>query len=136
MPEMMLCFDRCCRMFEFKTMIPVYKDLIVGIKDYDLVSADDKIGETTIDLENRYLTKFRAIVGLPQTYCLSGPCQWRDSRKPTEILDQFCSSHLHSTPVYESDETLRIADKVYRLATFGTLQLSVILRLRCCKAVK
>jgi hypothetical protein len=38
------------------------------IKDYDLLSTDDVIGETTIDLENRFLTKYRATVGLPKTY--------------------------------------------------------------------
>jgi len=36
--------------------------------DYDLIGKDDKIGETVVDLENRFLTKFGAICGLPQTY--------------------------------------------------------------------
>ena len=37
--------------------------------DYDLIGKDDKIGETVVDLENRFLSKFGAICGLPQTYC-------------------------------------------------------------------
>lgn len=38
------------------------------VMDYDLVSADDLIGETVIDLENRLLSLRHAIVGLPATY--------------------------------------------------------------------
>ena len=49
-------------------MIPLDKDLKVRVKDYDLVSSDDLIGETVIDLENRFLTKLRATCGVPQTY--------------------------------------------------------------------
>ena len=57
-------------MFELKVSLPKEKDLHVRIKDYDLLSNDDTIGETIVDLENRYLTRARATVGLPQTYCM------------------------------------------------------------------
>ena len=57
-------------MFEVKATLPVDKDLIVRIRDYDFASQDDTIGETVVDLENRFLTKCRATVGLPQTYCV------------------------------------------------------------------
>ena len=57
-------------MFEIKATIPIVKDLYIRIKDYDLFGTDDVIGETVIDLENRFLTKFRAICGLPKTYCV------------------------------------------------------------------
>ena len=55
-------------MFEIKATLPLEKDLVISIKDYDMVSSDDVIGETTIDLENRLLTKHRGTVGLPETY--------------------------------------------------------------------
>jgi len=56
-------------MFELKTALPIHKDLNIRIKDYDLLGSDDVIGETVIDLENRFLSKHRATVGLPKTYC-------------------------------------------------------------------
>ncbi len=57
------------RMFELKATLPMDKDLVLRVKDYDLIGTDDVIGETVIDLENRFLSKFRAMCGLPQTYC-------------------------------------------------------------------
>lgn len=56
-------------MFEINTLLPVHKDLIVRVKDYDIISSDDVIGETVIDLENRYLSKHRATCGIPLSYC-------------------------------------------------------------------
>ena len=56
-------------MFEIKARLPVEKDLYIRIKDYDLIGTDDVIGETVIDLENRFLTKYRASIGLPKSYC-------------------------------------------------------------------
>jgi len=106
-------------MFELKANIPLRKDLRVRIKDYDLLSANDIIGETTIDLENRYLSQLGALVGLPVTYCTSGVCQWRDSRRPTQLLEEFCRKHLGMPPVYPSSTTVNIGQRVYKLADFG-----------------
>lgn len=57
-------------MFELKTVIPLAKDLIIRIKDWDLITTDEIIGETTIDLENRLLSKYRSTCGLPLQYNL------------------------------------------------------------------
>ena len=57
------------RMFEMKATLPLDKDLLIQIVDYDLIGSDDVIGETIVDLENRFLSKYRATCGLPLTYC-------------------------------------------------------------------
>jgi len=106
-------------MFEMKASIPLSKDLRIRIKDYDLLSANDVIGETIVDLENRYLSQFGALVGLPLTYCTSGVCQWRDSRRPTQLLEEFCTKHLGTLPVYPNSTTVNIGQRVYKLADFG-----------------
>jgi hypothetical protein len=59
---------RSCRMFELKATIPIAKDLIIRVKDWDLLTSDDTIGQTTIDLENRLLSKYRATCALPLQY--------------------------------------------------------------------
>lgn len=54
--------------FEVGGTLPLHKDLLVQVWDRDLATSDDLIGETTIDLENRFLTRHRATCGLPRQY--------------------------------------------------------------------
>ena len=42
--------------------------LTVQIYDWDLVGTDDLIGETTIDLENRFYSRHRATCGISKKY--------------------------------------------------------------------
>ena len=42
--------------------------LSVQVYDWDLVGMDDLIGETKIDLENRYYSRHRATCGIGKKY--------------------------------------------------------------------
>ncbi|EPY87379.1 dysferlin isoform 14 [Camelus ferus] len=102
------------KMFELTCTLPLEKDLKVTLYDYDLLSKDEKIGETVIDLENRLLSKFGARCGLPQTYCVSGPNQWRDQLRPSQLLHLFCQQHRVKDPVYRTDRVV-FQDKEYTI---------------------
>ncbi|CAH8578664.1 unnamed protein product [Schistosoma haematobium] len=112
------------KMFQMKCILPIEKELHVIVKDYDAVGADDVIGQTDIDLENRRLTKYRATCGLPQSYCVSGPNQWRDSKLPSEILLAVCDSYSLPAPQYgettdiKPNPSCRVGQRVFVLEDF------------------
>ena len=56
------------RMYEFDAVFPMDSILKIQVMDYDMFSADDLIGETTIDLENRFYSKHRATCAIADTY--------------------------------------------------------------------
>lgn len=56
------------RSFEIQATFPKESLLTVLIYDYDAVGGDDLIGETQIDLENRFYSRHRATCGLPTEY--------------------------------------------------------------------
>lgn len=58
-------FGKC---FEMEANFPKDSMLTIKIQDWDLLSSDDIIGETKIDLENRFYSKHRATCGLPKQY--------------------------------------------------------------------
>lgn len=58
-------FGKC---FEVEATFPQDSMLTVQIFDWDLVGSDDLIGETRIDLENRFYSKHRATCGLALRY--------------------------------------------------------------------
>ena len=56
------------RTFEFEALIPMDSILTVGVYDWDLVGSDDLIGETKVDLENRFYSRHRATCGLQEQF--------------------------------------------------------------------
>ncbi|XP_053197896.1 myoferlin-like [Scomber japonicus] len=107
------------RMFEMTCFLPQDKDLKISVYDYDLLTRDEKVGETVIDLENRFLSRYNAYCGLPQTYCISGINQWRDQMKPSQILENLARLKGLSKPRTEDNGTsLTFNGKQYTLAQF------------------
>ncbi|KAE8279305.1 Dysferlin Dystrophy-associated fer-1-like protein Fer-1-like protein 1 [Larimichthys crocea] len=91
------------KMFELTCSLPLEKDLRVMLYDHDMLTKDEKIGETVIDLENRFLSKYGAMCGLPQSYCVSGLNQWRDQLTPWQLLHRVCERRNLPKPVYHDD---------------------------------
>ena len=56
------------RSFDIEAVFPMDSMLRVQVMDYDTLSADDLIGETVIDLENRLFSKYRGSCGVSSTY--------------------------------------------------------------------
>ena len=57
-----------CRCFEVEATFPQDSLLRVQVYDWDLIGSDDLIGETHVDLENRYYSRHRATCGLALKY--------------------------------------------------------------------
>uniref|UniRef100_A0A3P9LID1 Myoferlin n=1 Tax=Oryzias latipes TaxID=8090 RepID=A0A3P9LID1_ORYLA len=105
-------------MFEMTCFLPQDKDLKISVYDYDLLTRDEKVGDTVIDLENRFLSRYNSYCGLPQTYC-SGVNQWRDQLKPSQILENLARLKGLSKPRTEDNGTsLTFNGKDYTLAQF------------------
>uniref|UniRef100_A0A3B3ZKA4 C2 domain-containing protein n=1 Tax=Periophthalmus magnuspinnatus TaxID=409849 RepID=A0A3B3ZKA4_9GOBI len=110
-------------MFEMTCFLPQDKDLRISVYDYDLLTRDEKVGETVIDLENRFLSRYNSYCGIPQTYC-SGINQWRDQLKPSQILENLARMKGLSKPRSEDNGTsMMFSGKEYRLADFGTREI-------------
>uniref|UniRef100_A0A8C2K2R5 Dysferlin, limb girdle muscular dystrophy 2B (autosomal recessive) n=1 Tax=Cyprinus carpio TaxID=7962 RepID=A0A8C2K2R5_CYPCA len=106
------------KMFELTCSLPLEKDLKIALYDYDMVTKDEKIGETIIDLENRFLSRHGAHCGLPQSYCLSGVNQWRDQLKPSQLLYRLCERQNYKLPVYKQDR-IYFRGQEYTVADLG-----------------
>ncbi|XP_038103984.1 otoferlin isoform X1 [Culex quinquefasciatus] len=96
-------FGKC---FEIEATFPQDSMLTVQIFDWDLVGSDDLIGETKIDLENRFYSKHRAMCGIASRYEDSGYNQWRDPMKPTQILTKMCKENKLEPPQYLQDRVV------------------------------
>ncbi|XP_056669045.1 fer-1-like protein 5 isoform X2 [Monodelphis domestica] len=106
------------RMFELKCTIPLEKDLKITLFDFDLISPDDKIGSTVIDLENRLLSSFGARCGLPKSYCVSGPFQWRDQLTPSHLLERYAHRKGLPPPDFSTEGSIIFNGRTFKLPNF------------------
>ncbi|XP_033118716.1 otoferlin-like isoform X3 [Anneissia japonica] len=97
-------FGKC---FEFETTFPMESKLTVQVYDWDMVGSDDIIGQTEIDLENRYYSKHRAVCGICKDYAIFGYNNWRDPQKPAQILKNLCKEYKFDGPHF-SNGTCRV----------------------------
>ncbi|XP_056144940.1 fer-1-like protein 6 [Lampris incognitus] len=100
------------RSFEIQAMFPKESLLSVLIYDYDMVGGDDLIGETHIDLEDRFYSRHRATCGLPAEYSIDGYNAWRDSLKPSELLAKLCRDNRLDGPHFRPGH-ITVAGKVF-----------------------
>ncbi|XP_077991096.1 otoferlin-like isoform X2 [Glandiceps talaboti] len=98
--------------FEFEALFPQESMLIVQVYDWDMIGRNDLIGETKIDLENRFYSRHRALCGIAQQYATHGYNRWRDSLKPTQILAKLCKTAKMDEPVY-SPGSVTVGNKMF-----------------------
>ncbi|KAK9306192.1 hypothetical protein QLX08_003081 [Tetragonisca angustula] len=100
------------RLFEIEATFPQDYMMIVQVWDYDATTADDLIGETKIDLENRFYSRHRATCGISKAYNEEGYDTWRDREKPKQILEQLCKRNNLPLPEYQ-DHYVKIGRKKF-----------------------
>ncbi|XP_055462731.1 fer-1-like protein 5 [Psammomys obesus] len=105
--------------YELICNIPLEKDLQIQLYDFDLVTSDDEIGTTVIDLENRLLSSFGARCGLSKSYCMSGPFRWRDQMSPSSLLERYAKQKGLPLPVFNlEDDSVFYNGKRLQLQSF------------------
>ncbi|KAM6186057.1 myoferlin isoform 2-T2 [Rhynchocyon petersi] len=107
------------RMYELSCYLPQEKDLKISVYDYDTFTRDEKVGETIIDLENRFLSRFGSHCGIPEQYCISGVNTWRDQLRPTQLLQNIARFKGFPPPILSEDGSrIRYGGRDYSLDEF------------------
>uniref|UniRef100_A0A8C1M9M3 Otoferlin n=1 Tax=Cyprinus carpio TaxID=7962 RepID=A0A8C1M9M3_CYPCA len=99
--------------FDIEATFPMESMLTVAVYDWDLVGTDDLIGETKIDLENRYYSKHRATCGIASNYSVHGYNVWRDPQKPTQILAKLCKAGKLDGPLYGPGGRVKVGNRIF-----------------------
>ncbi|CAF3824596.1 unnamed protein product [Rotaria sordida] len=100
--------------YEFDVQLPFQSLIRIQIWDWDMTSFNDMVGETKIDIENRWFSCHRATCGLPKRYDSAGYNTWRDTKKPTIILTELCRTTNINVPDYAADfRSVTVDDKIF-----------------------
>ncbi|XP_049445183.1 otoferlin isoform X7 [Epinephelus fuscoguttatus] len=99
--------------FDIEATFPMESMLTVSVYDWDLVGTDDLIGETKIDLENRFYSKYRATCGISSNYSVHGYNIWRDPMKPSQILAKLCKDGKIDGPHYGPGGKVKVASRIF-----------------------
>ncbi|KAG8565186.1 hypothetical protein GDO81_012752 [Engystomops pustulosus] len=100
--------------FEMTISFPVESELTICVFDHDLVGSNDLIGETKLDLENRFYSNYRPNCGIALQYDVDGYNAWRDAFKPSQILNSLCKKHSLPAPEYRREE-VKVNNKLFRV---------------------
>ncbi|XP_076124796.1 fer-1-like protein 4 [Alosa pseudoharengus] len=100
--------------FELNVSFPLETELTLIVYDHDLVGSDDLIGETRIDLENRFYSRHRAGCGIALYYDKDGYNQWRDVKKPSAVLAELCRKNEIPSPEYRDSE-IKVLNKIFKV---------------------
>ncbi|KAM8847475.1 otoferlin isoform 6-T6 [Synchiropus picturatus] len=103
--------------FDIEATFPMESMLTVSVYDWDLVGTDDLIGETKIDLENRFYSKYRATCGISSNYSVHGYNVWRDPMKPSQILAKLVKEAKIEGPHYGPGGKVKVANRIFTGAT-------------------
>ena len=108
------------RCFEVEASFPQDSVLTVQVYDWDLLGGDDLIGETKIDLENRFYSRHRPTCGLAGKYDPCGYNEWRDPMKPSQILARMCKEGKIDGPHFNRNK-VTVGDKVFTVNSFKVM---------------
>ena len=86
--------------FEFEARFPNESQLVISIKNWNLLDGTGLIGHTAIDLEDRFYSNNYATCGLPKKFELNGYNKWRDCLLPKQILGKMCKKFGLRRPVF------------------------------------
>ncbi|XP_031423274.1 fer-1-like protein 4 [Clupea harengus] len=100
--------------FELNVSFPLETEVTLLVYDHDLVGSDDLIGETRIDLENRFYSRHRAGCGIALYYDKDGYNKWRDAKKPSAVLAELCRKNGIPSPEYRDSE-IKVLNKIFKV---------------------